>query len=254
MKLAALTLAATSLSVVAVALYTGSSASSRATTAENLPPSTRTAKTVVPDGAADRLLQAYDDVFNDLEMLNDGRFGLSRMYDPPDQHIGLRGQSYAAKGSDKARENPIAVARKNFRELSVAWNEGVVSMLQDRPAYKEEEYRGRILTQHRFSPEPVRHKNWIALWKAHDTENKLFASFGPANSVAPAALIQLGADIRSWAADPKNRGKQFEKRIGEWELKARAVPFRHRECISCHPKAKIGDPAAVAVVATRDRA
>jgi hypothetical protein len=191
-------------------------------------------------------------VFNDLEMVSKGKSGLSReMLDPWNQQIGHLDRPHAGKDSDKTRQNPLALARSDFRKSSAPWNEGVVSMLRDRPVTKQEEYRSPEPPGNWTQAEPSVHANWFALWRAHGQDSKLFASVGPSTSVAPAALIRLGAEIRSWAADPKNRGKLFEKRIGEWELKAKAVPFRHRECLSCHPKAKIADPAAVAVVAVR---
>lgn len=256
MKLAALALAAASGSAVVVALFVGRPSPPPAGLgaaigiAPNQDPPPRRDP---PADDVDRLLQAYDDVFNDLAMLNDGRFGLSRVpNNPMDYHPGLRTSNGGARVSEEDAKNPIYLARVKMQGSGVAWNEGVVSMHLPWLSYDIADWRSHMASGGRGGAKIPQHENWFALWRAYDPKNKLFPSYYRSGGAAPRAMMDLGVELRAWAADYDARKTPFKKRIGEWELRAKAVPYRHIQCTSCHPNAKPGEPAAVAVVAVHD--
>lgn len=200
------------------------------------------------------LFRAYDEVFNDLAMLKDGKFGMSRVpHAPADAHTGLRLPSLSAARDPKDEANPIHRARLRLKDLGANWNEGVVSMsLAHETTDQEPPEQGWWTTDTvPGGKQPPKHLNWFAAWMAHDSKDRLFPPYYRYSGTAPAGLAKLSVEVKEWASNPKSRAKPFRRRIGEWDLEAQAVPYRHRECLSCHPGAKVGDVAAAVVVATR---
>ncbi len=181
----------------------------------------------------DQLLDAYDAIFNDLEAVNRGQFGMSRVpHNPRDHHSRLAVRDNTYHSDWDASQTAFANARdaiglESYLEHGVLAAPGTVF---------------RSPSGSEYSP--------FALWLNHngDKSHQLFGN--SSRSVAPSdTMSKFAGDIRAKvAADPKAR---ITLNMDGWVIKARAVFFRHKECVECHKNAKVGDVAAIVAVATK---
>lgn len=131
------------------------------------------------------------------------------------------------------------------------WDEGVVSMQDFRETYGADAYRASLSKRppSQKGSKPLAEPNWFVLWLPTNPKTKLFDAYRKRTLAASSGLASLSVELHDWAKDTNSERAEFTKRIGDWQLRARAIPYRHLQCISCHPSAKVGDTAAVAVVA-----
>ncbi|MEQ1934621.1 MAG: hypothetical protein ABL962_12215 [Fimbriimonadaceae bacterium] len=171
----------------------------------------------------DQLLNAYDALFNDLEALKNGKFGLTRMPSPFEHgQLGIIVGSKTDRATNDKFQRAVLELRDTIRKTS---------FLEDG-----------------FIPYIKRDRGPADLWWS-DRENGKEKLFGHLSNQRESE--KLGEDLRAVIAkDPK---AIINRKIDGWIIKARAVFYRHKECLDCHKTAKVGDPAAIVAIAMKKR-
>jgi len=185
--------------------------------------------------SASALLQAHDDLFNDMSLVAQGSFGTSRIPShPPNAHKGISSRDALGKpGSTRSR---VQRERLQLSEAGTTWEEGFVTPSGATSTKLNSMFR---------SDQPT-----IALWLAWNPETKLLGNVTRGVNDHRPGRTEIASKI---AAAAKQAGpKEFKLREGDWTLTGRGIPFRSLACLSCHEGAKVGDVATIAVIAEHD--
>ncbi|MCC6403061.1 MAG: hypothetical protein IT207_03540 [Fimbriimonadaceae bacterium] len=189
------------------------------------------AKKPDPPGAS-TLLQAHDELFNDMSLVAEGSFGTLRIPShPPNAHKGI--SSRDALGKPGSSRSKVQQVRLKLSEAGTTWEEGFVTPSGATSTKQNSMFR---------SDQPT-----IALWLAWNPELKLLGNVTRGVYDHKPGQTEIATKI---AAAAKEAGpKEFKLRQGDWTLTGRGIPFRSMECLSCHEGAKVGDVATIAVIA-----
>ncbi|MEQ1822899.1 MAG: hypothetical protein ABL949_10325 [Fimbriimonadaceae bacterium] len=186
--------------------------------------SNQAAKTAKPVTAEDQLIAAYDELFNDLVAVSEGKFGITRV-PSPFQHTQLG----VVNGIKSDRERYDQVQRK---VLDMRAKIQETSLLEDGflPAK-----RGN------FGPQDI--------WRSGSSRSNAQLFAGNETAAKTQVAEKLGNELRSIIAN--NPAANITRYVDGWRVRASAVFFRHNECLACPKDAKVGDPAAIVAVATK---
>lgn len=208
---------------------------------------------------ADRFLRAYDDLFQDLDLVKEGKVGLTRVpFDLASRH-GIPGPRGSASASKSA--SAIVALRMEAKAAGYAIEEGVLTLRPDRirQVYDPAKWKaamekgGRDYTKVPTQPSPV------ALWISNRTLQMARPPQGPAlfanqnRSLTVELPEHTAFATRAVAAHRKNANRDYKETIQGWTLTTRTIPFRKKECRSCHADADVGKPATLVSIAVRRR-
>lgn len=163
-----------------------------------------------------KLLDSYDDLMNDLELLKKGEMGVGRLVDVND--LSLKRSQPPGVGTMSRARSHAKDALRNLRILNRGSGEHFVGDGLIAPKGKE-----------------------------------LYAAWSP-GTVKPAEREALDALARYARASMFNEPKRIVTRpVGEGYATAKPILFRHKSCMDCHAGKKVGDVAAIAVVTWRPK-
>lgn len=165
----------------------------------------------------DPILAAYDRILNDLTLVEKGEFGMTRI--PKAQQVSHFG---ILPTGDPSKNDFLRVLQEQ-KSKGLAVEHGFI------PVWSRSDLVGN------------RHN-----WRSEDPNYFLFGAGARKDSEG---YIQAARKIGE--ALDKRPDQPFEMTLGQWRIVAKAVPYRHKECISCHKSAKVGDVAGNVAVAYR---
>lgn len=158
-----------------------------------------------------KLLDSYDELMNDLELLKKGEMGVGRLR-PINPDVFKRPPATDA-GTMSLNKSHARDAIRKLRRTTGASGERFVGDGLIAPKGKE-----------------------------------LYAAWSP-GTLKPAEREALDALARYARTPMFKEPKRIETRaVGEGYATAKPILFRHKSCMSCHPGKKVGDVAAIAVV------
>ncbi len=156
-----------------------------------------------------KLLDAYDNLMNDLKLLDEGVLGVNRIPSDPTELVHTKSSLGRTPTKSVTRE-AIVTHRQALR------SEGL-SLVGD----------GMIAREG---------KQDFLFWSQPRTIDIAFT--GP--------LSKLAADARETMFDEPKR--LVTRAVGDGYATAKPILFRHKRCMECHTDKKVGDVAAIAVV------
>ncbi|HLK17263.1 MAG TPA: hypothetical protein VKT78_20835 [Fimbriimonadaceae bacterium] len=194
-----------------------------------------------------KLAREYENLFNDMDLVRAGKFGYTR--DPlRNAHLKEDRQPQTASQKVLKAERHSVAAAGNSLEI------GLFTAMREhmRPAIDTDKLRGKPPAE--FSKAyaaALRHapKSRAIIWEYavnHAPKDGLFNPEDPLRADHSAKLARFGDQVFNLA----KHGPTSLAKDG-FDIYAAPIRFEHKACLSCHPRVKVGDVAAVMAFAFR---